>query len=186
MSQTHIALSSTRVMATCSLMGQAVGTGAALCVQKGIGPKELAHQHVEELQEQLLRDDAFIPNRPAKDSNDLARKARLLTANSTLSGNASLLTDGVSRDENGTIHHWQSDGLPAEVQIEWKRPVSLSRLEIKCDTNVQRENIHDVQDTWPKPHKRNSAGVSQIAHRLQHEWTVSGWKSMPLRRTGPA
>ena len=34
-SQTHIALSSTRVMATCALMGQAVGTGAALCVRKG-------------------------------------------------------------------------------------------------------------------------------------------------------
>ena len=35
------------------------------------------------------------------------------------------------------MHHWQSDGLPAEVQLEWKRPATLSRLEIKCDSNVK-------------------------------------------------
>lgn len=137
-SQTHIALSSTRVMATCSLMGQAVGTAAALCVQMGITPRELAQTHVDLLQERLLRDDAYIPSRPARDPDDLARQADLIFATSTLSGDAKLLTDGVPRDENGTIHHWQSDGLPAEVQLEWKTPVALSALEIKCDSNVKR------------------------------------------------
>ena len=34
-SVTHAALSSTRVMATCSLLGQAAGTAAALCVRRG-------------------------------------------------------------------------------------------------------------------------------------------------------
>lgn len=136
-SQTHIALSSTRVMATCALMGQAVGTGAALCVKKGIAPRELAHQHIGALQEQLLRDDAYIPNRPAKDPTDLARQAGLIFATSTQSGDAALLTDGVSRDVDGTLHHWQSADLPAEVWLEWENPVSISRLEIKCDTNVE-------------------------------------------------
>lgn len=136
-SQTHIALSSTRVMATCALMGQAAGTGAALCVRKGITPRQLVNDRIDELQEQLLRDDAFIPNRPATDPKDLARKAGVIFAHPTRSGDASLLIDGVSRDENRTVHHWQSDSLPAEVQLEWERPVSLSRLEIKCDTNLR-------------------------------------------------
>ncbi len=149
-SQTHIALSSTRVMATCALMGQAVGTGAALCVQKGVLPRELAKEHVGELQEQLLRDDAFIPNRPAKDPKDLARQAGVIFAHPTRSGDAALLTDGVSRDENGTIHHWQSDGLPADVQLEWEKPVRLSRLEIKCDTNLQCNIM--MRKTAPKAH----------------------------------
>lgn len=42
----------------------------------------------------------------------------------------------MSRDIKGAIHHWESDGLPAELQIEWEQPVSLSKVEIKCDTNL--------------------------------------------------
>jgi hypothetical protein len=137
-SQTHIALSSSRVMATCSLMGQAAGTAAALCVKKSIGPRELALEYVQELQERLLRDDAFIPLRSANAPRDLARTARVISASSTRSGDASLLADGVSRDVGSEVHHWASAGLPAEVQLEWTQPVSLSRIEIKCDTNLRR------------------------------------------------
>lgn len=137
-SQTHIALSSSRVMATCALMGQAAGTAAALCVDMGALPGEIAREHMEPLQEQLLRDDAFIPNRPARDPLDLARRADRVSATSTASGDADLLTDGVSRDIGGDLHHWRSQGLPAEVQFEWEHPVALSCVEIKCDTNLRR------------------------------------------------
>jgi len=184
-SQTHIALSSTRVMATCALMGQAVGTGAALCVQKGIAPRELAHQHMEALQEQLLRDDAFIPNRPAEDPKDLARQAGVIFAHPTRSGDAALLTDGVSRDENGAIHHWQSDSLPADVQLEWEKPVSLSRLEIKCDTNLQCNIM--MRKTKPKSHHTTEV-PSELPNRSppRHAWTASGWKSARSTITEPA
>ncbi len=137
-SQTHIALSSSRVMATCSLMGQAVGTAAALCIQKGVNPRSISESYIDELQEQLLRDDAFIPNRVAKDDKNKARTANVIFASSTKSGAANLLIDGVSRDFEGVVHHWQSDSLPAKVQLEWEKPVTLSQVEVKCDTNVKR------------------------------------------------
>ncbi|VGO18721.1 hypothetical protein SCARR_00774 [Pontiella sulfatireligans] len=137
-SVTHVALSSTRVMATCSTMGQAVGTAAALCVQKGITPRELGEKHIAELQEQLMLDDAYIPNRPACDSNDLAKTANRIHASSTSSGDVNLLVDGVPRDEHGEIHHWASDGLSAEVAFEWDAPVPLSSVMVKCDTNVNK------------------------------------------------
>ena len=85
-SLTHIVLSSTRITGTCCMMGQAVGTGAAMCVKKGIDPRELRNKHINELQEQLLCDDSFIPNRPAADDNDLARKAKVIFGSSTASG----------------------------------------------------------------------------------------------------
>ena len=137
-SQTHIALSSSRIMATCSLEGQAVGTAASLCIKKDALPREIGKNHINELQEQLMRDDAFIPRRAANDAKDLAKKASLIFASSTLSGDAKLLTDGVSRDFEDKIHHWQSDGLDAEVQLEWEQAIMLSKVEIKCDTNVKR------------------------------------------------
>lgn len=137
-SQTHIALSSSRIMATCALMGQAVGTAAAICNKRNILPRTLAQKYINELQEQLLRDDVFIPKRPANDINDLARKASLIFATSTSSGDANNLTNGMSRDIDGKINHWQSDGLTAEVQLEWESSLDLSTVEIKCDTNVNR------------------------------------------------
>ncbi|WP_076419268.1 FAD-dependent oxidoreductase [Colwellia sp. UCD-KL20] len=137
-SQTHIALSSSRIIATCSLMGQAAGTAASLCIKKGVSPRSIAQKHVNELQELLLRDDAFIPNRPANDKLDLARKSQVIIASSTQSGEASLLNNGWSRDIDGNINHWQSKGLPADIQMEWEEPVSISQVEIKCDSNVKR------------------------------------------------
>ncbi len=170
-SQTHMALSSSRVIATGSLMGQAVGTAAALCQRKGVTPRELAQDHIDALQEQLLRDDVFIPNRPADDVNDLARNARI-TASSTSSGAAKLLMDGVSRDIADEVHHWESDGLPAEITLEWQQPVLLSQVEIKCDTNVRR-NILMRKDSRVSPTFTNTVPV-ELLRSLQLEALVDG------------
>lgn len=138
-SQTHIALSSSRIIATTALEGQAVGTASALCLKKGIMPRALATNNINELQEQLLRDDVYIPNRPAKDENNLAKKASVIFASSTKSGDVKLLTDGYSRDELDKIHHWESDGLNAIVQLEWLKAIDLSSVEIKANTDLQRQ-----------------------------------------------
>ncbi|WP_282135536.1 FAD-dependent oxidoreductase [Seonamhaeicola maritimus] len=137
-SQTHIALSSSRIMATCSLQGQAVGTAATICNRKNVLPREVGKNHINELQEMLMRDDAFIPKRPANDPKDLAKKASLIFGSSTLSGDVKNLLNGISRDIDGAINHWKSDGLNAELQLEWESPVDLSSVELKCDTNVKR------------------------------------------------
>ena len=151
-SQTHIALSSSRVMATCSLMGQAVGTAAALCVHEGVQPRDIAQKYINKLQEQLLRDDAFIPNRPANDTLDLAKKAAAIFGSSTSTGDARLLTDGMSRDFEGVVHHWASEGLPANVQVEWEKPIDLSKVELKCDTNVKRNLMMLKESTVDETH----------------------------------
>ncbi len=177
-SQTHMALSSTRVMATCSLMGQAVGTAASMCIKKGVTPRDISEKHVDELQEQLLRDDAFIPLRPANDPKDLAKKAGLIFGSSTLSGDAPLLTDGVSRDINGKVHHWQSDGLPAYVQMEWEYPVSLSSVEIKCDTNVKRNIMmrkdHKESETFGTTVPPELLKSLELEARIDGKWVKLG------------
>lgn len=145
-SQTHIALSSSRVMATCATMGQAVGTAAAICIARNIIPRDVADKYIDQLQEQLLRDDAFIPNRPAKDPDNLAKSAAAIIASGTSGGDVSLLTDGVSRDFEDVVHHWQSDTLPAYLQLEWENKISLDKVEIKTDTNVRR-NIMMLKDS---------------------------------------
>ena len=60
-SATHMAMSSTRVMATCSVIGQAAGTGAALCIRHGCLPRDVAHAHIGELRQELLEDGCMLP-----------------------------------------------------------------------------------------------------------------------------
>jgi hypothetical protein len=57
---THAAMSSTRVMGTGCSMGQAVGVAAAFAVAKGIEPAGVK-QHIRELQQALIHDDAYLP-----------------------------------------------------------------------------------------------------------------------------
>jgi hypothetical protein len=74
-SATHVAFGTIRVMATCAVMGEAAGTGAALAVEKGVTPRELYRNHLNELQMTMLKQDASIIGLPHKDERDLALKA---------------------------------------------------------------------------------------------------------------
>lgn len=82
-SATHIAFGAARVMATCGTMGEAAGTAAALCVQRGVTPRALGRDHLPELRRTLLRQDASVLGAWNDDPDDLARRARV-TASSTL------------------------------------------------------------------------------------------------------
>ncbi len=81
-SASHVAFGSTRVMATCSSLGQAAGTGAALAVSLGISPREVAASHLKDLQDTLARTDASVVGSYVKDPLDLATSA-VATASST-------------------------------------------------------------------------------------------------------
>lgn len=76
-SATHVAFGAARVMATCASMGQAVGAAAALCLDGGVTPRELAENHAEELRQTLLRHDANLIGVMNRDPQDLALSARV-------------------------------------------------------------------------------------------------------------
>ncbi len=76
-SVSHIALGTTRVQATIASIGQAAGTAAAMCLKKGLTPRELGQLCLEELRQQLLKDDQYIPGICSTDERDLARKAKV-------------------------------------------------------------------------------------------------------------
>jgi len=154
------------------LEGQAVGTAAALCVKRGASPRGIYENHLNELQEQLMRDDAFIPKHPANDPKDLAKKASLIFASSTSTGDAKLLTNGISRDFDGELNHWQSDGLPAKLHLEWEYPVNLSKVELKCDTNVKR-NIMMRKDSSNEGIYRNNI-PEEMVKSLELEARING------------
>jgi hypothetical protein len=83
-SATHIAFGATRVMATCATLGEAAGTAAALCVQRGQSPRALATDDPGLVGQVLLRQDGSVMGVANEDPDDLARTAKV-TASSHLS-----------------------------------------------------------------------------------------------------
>jgi hypothetical protein len=77
-SATHVAFASTRVMATCAHVGQAVGLAAALCTREKLRPRALGDPaRMVELQRALLRTGQHIPGFTRRDPQDLATTARI-------------------------------------------------------------------------------------------------------------
>lgn len=74
-SVSHIALGATRVMRTCCIIGQAAGTAASIAVREYTTPRGVYRKHLDDLQDTLLKDGAYIMGRPNRDPDDLARKA---------------------------------------------------------------------------------------------------------------
>lgn len=91
-SASHVAFSSTRVMGTIGVIGQAAGTAAAIAVQNDLLPREACRQRIAQIQETLMQDDCFLPGLK-RSISPLSRSARL----SCDYGDCSALLNGVDR-----------------------------------------------------------------------------------------
>ncbi|MFI3315869.1 MAG: FAD-dependent oxidoreductase [Rikenellaceae bacterium] len=165
-SVSHVALSSTRIIGTCSTMGMAAGVAASICAENGIIPREVGESHIDELQERMLRQDYFIPNRSAEDLGNLVKSASKLTASSTASGDVKNLLDGVSRPVEGVESHWESAGKEATIDVEWKKPVTVSTVEFKFDTNLKQAIM------MHKSVARNAKQIQTVPLELVKSFTI--------------
>jgi len=102
-SVTHVALGTVRVENTLAALGQAVGTAAAMCIKLGEMPRGIYQRHMKALQQQLLKDDMFIPGFKNEDEGDPCR-----TAKATAS---SVSNNEIFRTKHGII----GEPLPLDV-----------------------------------------------------------------------
>ncbi len=153
-SATHAAFSSTRVMATCGVIGQGVGTAAAIAVQHRLPPANLAAKTdaMKAIQQRLLRDDCYLVGRVNEDPADLAKAARITVSSASKEGAAANVVQGQTRCVHGAkgappgrcaahSQRWISDPaapLPAVLTLEWESPVRLREVQLVFDTGLHR------------------------------------------------
>jgi len=120
-SATHVAFASTRVMATCAVVGQAVGTAAALAAREGVTSRELTARPelVRALQQQLLRDDCYIVGIRNEDPLDLARRAAITASSEQPDGESRLVVSGQTRSVHGPGSPDGGAARPAVAKNLW-------------------------------------------------------------------
>lgn len=148
-SMSHVAFGSTRVMATGSVMGQAVGTAAVMCIRNKCTPRELGKQAIGRLQQQLLKDDAYIIGVSNSDSLDLARSAEVRASSETPQGKAACVIDGTARGVGPATHRWISDPrqkLPQWIELRFRKPARIREVHLVFDTGLNRAMTLTLSD----------------------------------------
>jgi hypothetical protein len=130
---THMAMSSTRVMATCATMGQAVGTAAAIALRHGTEARGVYERHLLELQNTLLDDDQWLPDR-RRALPELTTQATLETSHP----GGEVLRDGFDRRCRGADRWWEAPaGANATYRFAGARRVE--RVRLVGDSQLHRE-----------------------------------------------
>ena len=86
MSASHVAHGSTRLIATLSMVGHAVGAAAHLCAKHGVSARELYRSHMDELRFVLTKGGHTVLGTPYRDAADLAQSAKLTVSSTKATG----------------------------------------------------------------------------------------------------
>ncbi|MBR6739577.1 MAG: FAD-dependent oxidoreductase [Clostridia bacterium] len=134
-SMTHMAMSSIRVMATCGLLGQAIGTAASIAAKERLAPHDVYLSRIGELQSLLMDDDCFLPH--------FKRNISPLCQSSTLKGGDCSLWSG--EDRANRIYGTESCGclVPNGESVEYvfDSEVSLKSVHIVFDSDLDRVTL---------------------------------------------
>ncbi|MFB9277103.1 FAD-dependent oxidoreductase [Cohnella cellulosilytica] len=145
-SASHVAFGTTRVMATCAVMGEAAGTAAALCAGQGISPRELYETGLETLQQTLLKQDASIVGLTNRDPDDLARQAAVT---------ASSFRSTIAVDGGEEVYR-----LTQDVGFLFPVDPALDGLELLADAD---ENTVLTAELWETGRAENYVPRSLVA-----------------------
>lgn len=134
-SVTHMALSSTRVQATCAVIGQAVGTAAALATKYGLSPHGIYQNKLRELQQTLMEQDCFLPH-ITRSVSDLCRTTPIINGNDTLK-------NGIDRPN--VLYKNIECGVPVQngvsLRYQFTQPELVHSLHLTFDSDLNRETL---------------------------------------------
>ena len=162
-SVSHVALSSTRVMATCSTLGQAIGAAMAYCKNNGLTPRQLVKndEKLMDFQQLLLRDDQSLLGIKNESQGDLALTAKIKASSETPDGKAVQVSDGINRDiGDGTTHQWRAAMAqgPQWIELKLKKVAPIDKVHLTFDTGLHRQlrlsgsdAVMKVQVRGPQP-----------------------------------
>ncbi len=169
-SATHTAMSSTRVMATCALIGQAVGTAAVLAVKNNCDPKDIYKSRIYELQQLLMQDDCYLPDmkRPV---SELTAKARVTAT----CGDPETLRNGIDRPLDGDMNCWSATAGNS-VTYQFDKPQVIDSVRVVFDSDFNRGL--DMRFLKPKDVVRLSVPPTLVKSYVIEILCDGNWKTV--------
>ena len=157
-SATHAANSSTRVMATCALLGQAMGTAASMCVLQKLTPQEVYEKEIRALQKKLKDADAqrkkaegdLKEAQNAKSESDLRCRDLKIELKKTQTELEEMKTNS-PEPEQVPINTVDADAIRKDVEAEYTKRLSdaeqqnqtlQKKLTLASSAALHKFNVH--------------------------------------------
>ena len=130
-SVTHAALSSSRVMATCGILGQALGTAIAQAIKDNVTPENI---DISKLQQTLMSDDCFIP----------WHKRKLSTLTKKAECSAEIIRNGTDRGDENLWLGKDND----IIEYHFCKDTEVNGIRLIFDSNLNRK-YHNMPCNYP-------------------------------------
>ena len=137
-SVTHVALSSTRVMATCALIGQAAGEAAAVALERGMTLRETALKHYKEVQKRLMDSGVFLPHL-IRTPSETVRSAKL----NLRDADREILLNGRERPCSYEGENSIEQRAGETLTLSWDEPQKIGTLRLQLDPDFTRKTVSD-------------------------------------------
>jgi hypothetical protein len=171
-SATHAALSSTRVMSTCAVLGQAVGTAAVIAARESTSPRGVHERHLSELQRTLMDDDCYLPGR-RRDMAPLTGCAEF----SASEGDPEPLRNGVDRPVGEDDNGWTAPP-GAWVEYAWPQPVAIRGVRLVFDSDLYANGL-GMPHAYPLDQKDAAPPETLVkAFRLEARDQADPWRTV--------
>lgn len=182
-SATHLGLSTSRVIGTVGVLGQAAGTAAAIAVRHGVLPREAGQRYIGEIQAQLLEDDCFLPG--------FRRQIGALSRKATLScdyGDCSALHNGLDRRIWGNDNGYFGKTNQA-ITYTFDAPTYIESFRLVADSDLNREYVEGNPDGlntshvlfFPRSHNGTTFGFPQCllkSFRIEAKDEAGAWQTV--------
>ena len=149
---THAALSSSRVMATCAILGQALGTALAQAVHTSCHVSEV---DIPTLQQTLMADDCMLPH--------LTREVPALTKGAKC--NAEIVRNGKDRGEENLWIGGEGDF----VEYRFDNVVTVREIRLVFDSDLNRR-YHNMPCNYPLEQPK-----FKLPQTLIKEYKIKAW-----------
>lgn len=139
-SATHIGFSTTRVMGTVGVLGQAAGTAAAITAKNNVTPRAAGEKYINEIQQKLMDDDCFLPGFK-REISSLSKSANLTCDY----GDCSDIINGIDRRIWGKDNGYFGKTNDA-ITYTFKEKTYVSGFRLVLDSDLNREFIDGNPD----------------------------------------
>lgn len=171
-SMTHMAMSSIRVMATCALLGEAVGKAASIATKNNLTPHGIYTEKIDELKKLLLNEDCFLPSNKRRMSH--------ICLNAKLNIHSDVIRNGEDRAHRlyGTDEKNYAYFASAGEEITYEFDESeISSVHIVFCSDLNRETLPG--GICEKTHSTRantllSSPVMHMPHTLCKEFVLTG------------
>jgi len=135
-SVTHAALSSSRVMATCSVLGQAIGTAVSFAVKENSKVEDI---DIKNLQQALMDDDCFIPG----------SKREISSLSAVADCSSDVVRNSIDRGDENCWTGKEGDTIEYNFNVDTK----IQEIRLVFDSDLNRD-YHNMPCNYPLEEKR--------------------------------